>query len=265
MAEKRMFSKVIIDNDVFMDMPLSSQALYFHLCLSADSEGFIGNPRRIVKSIGANEDDFKLLILKRYILIFDSGVIVIKHWRIHNNIEKNFIPTTYVEEKSQLALDAKGSYIEKSRLQQLTDSNTSLYISSNIEDKNRIDENKDIKERKDTSKERNENDFTGDLDFLGSIPSLQELKDYITLKGYNIDAEYFFDYYCARGWKVNGQRIENWQYLVNTWGKRNTLTAGYQKIAQNNLDNRNKPQMLQRNYDRKPNIFGSVEITDDDI
>ena len=113
MAERRMFSKKIIDSDAFLDMPLSTQALYFHLSMRADDEGFVGNPRRIRSMIGASEDDLKLLIAKRFILVFESGVVVIKHWRIHNYINPDrFTPTTYVEEKKTLTFDEKKAYTE---------------------------------------------------------------------------------------------------------------------------------------------------------
>ena len=72
MAERRMFSKTIIDSDAFLDMPLSTQALYFHLSMRADDEGFVGNPKKIQRMIGASDDDMKILIMKRYILTFDS-------------------------------------------------------------------------------------------------------------------------------------------------------------------------------------------------
>ena len=89
MAERRMFAKAIIDSDAFLDMPLSAQALYFHLSMRADDDGFVGNPKRIRGMLGANEDDFKLLILKRFLLTFGSGVVVIKHWKIHNYIQSD--------------------------------------------------------------------------------------------------------------------------------------------------------------------------------
>ena len=84
MAERRMFAKTIIDSDMFLDMPLSTQALYFHLSMRADDDGFINNPRKIQRMVGASDDDLKVLVMKRFILPFDSGVVVIKHWRIHN-------------------------------------------------------------------------------------------------------------------------------------------------------------------------------------
>ena len=113
MAERRMFAKAIIDSDVFLDMPLSTQALYFHLAMRADDEGFVNNPKKIQKMIGASDDDVRILIMKRYILTFESGIIVIKHWKIHNYIQNDrFKATSYVEEKALLTLDEKKSYIE---------------------------------------------------------------------------------------------------------------------------------------------------------
>ena len=115
MAEKRMFAKTIIDSDTFMDMPLSTQALYFHLSMRADDDGFINNPKKIQRMIGASEDDLKVLIVKRYILPFDSGVVVIKHWKIHNAIKKDrYKPTLFIEEKSSLDVKDNGEYMERS-------------------------------------------------------------------------------------------------------------------------------------------------------
>lgn len=103
MAERRMFAKTIIDSDAFLDMPLSTQALYFHLSMRADDDGFINNPRKIQRMIGSSDDDLKLLNAKRFIISFESGVIVIKHWKIHNYIQKDrYKPTLYQEEKAML-------------------------------------------------------------------------------------------------------------------------------------------------------------------
>lgn len=113
MAERRMFAKVIVDTDAFLDMPLSTQALYFHLGIRADDEGFVSNPKRIQRLIGAADDDLRLLISKRFVLAFRSGVIVIKHWRISNTLRKERIkPTLYQEEKSTLYLKSDGAYTD---------------------------------------------------------------------------------------------------------------------------------------------------------
>lgn len=114
MADRRMFSRTIIDSDAFLEMPLTAQALYFHLAMRADDAGFVGNPKRIRGMIGASEDDLKILILKRFILVFESGVVVIKHWWMHNYIQNDrYKGTTYLEEKNMLQLDEKKAYTEK--------------------------------------------------------------------------------------------------------------------------------------------------------
>lgn len=111
MAEKRMLTKKIIDSDLFLDMPLSAQALYMHLNLQADDDGFVNNPKRIQRTIGASEDDLKLLIAKRFVLCFETGVIVIKHWRMHNALRADRRkPTQYQEELSMLEIKENGVY-----------------------------------------------------------------------------------------------------------------------------------------------------------
>jgi hypothetical protein len=114
MAERRMFTQKIIDSDAFLDMPLSTQSLYFHLNMRADDDGFVNNPKKVQRMIGASEDDLKLLIAKRFILAFENGVIVIKHWRMHNLLRKDrYNPTQYVEQMERLEVKDNGAYTEK--------------------------------------------------------------------------------------------------------------------------------------------------------
>lgn len=111
MAERRMFAKTIIDSDAFLDMPLSAQCLYFHLSMRADDDGFVNNPKKIQRMIGASDDDCRLLIAKKFLIAFESGVIVIKHWKIHNYIRKDtYNETNYKFEKSTLVLDENNAY-----------------------------------------------------------------------------------------------------------------------------------------------------------
>lgn len=111
MANKRMFTMKIVDSDAFLDMPLSAQCLYFHLNMRADDDGFVGNPKRVMKIVNASEDDLKLLIMKKFVLTFDGGVIVIKHWRMHNTLSQNrYHETQYLDEKSLLKIKKNGSY-----------------------------------------------------------------------------------------------------------------------------------------------------------
>lgn len=111
MAQKRMFNKVITNDDNFLEMPCSSQVLYFHLSMNADDDGFVNNWKSIMRITGTKEDDLKVLIAKQYIIPFDSGVIVIRHWRLNNYLQKDrIIPTQYQEELKQLQLNNNNVY-----------------------------------------------------------------------------------------------------------------------------------------------------------
>lgn len=153
MANKRMFTMKIVDSDAFLEMPLSTQCLYFHLNMRADDDGFIGNPKRICKLIGCNNDDLKLLIAKRFVLVFDNGVIVIKHWRMHNTIQKDrYVPTTYSDELKQLGIKDNKSYtlspMETKCIQNVsTDIDIDKDLDKDIEIDKDIDINKDIENK----------------------------------------------------------------------------------------------------------------------
>jgi len=111
MAERRMFAKTIIDSDAFLDMPQSTQLLYFHLSMRADDDGFINKPKSIMREVGCKDDDLKILAVKKFIIPFDSGVVVIKHWKIHNYIAKDrYNQTKYKNELSMLNLDENNAY-----------------------------------------------------------------------------------------------------------------------------------------------------------
>ena len=135
MAEKRMFAKSIVLSDAFLDMPMSARCLYFTLGMLADDDGFVGNPKSIMRQCGSTDDDMKVLLAKRYVLGFESGVIVIKHWRINNYLKNDrHKDTTYVEEMRELTIDDKGAYTEKDRLD-------TKWIQGGDTDKNSIDKN----------------------------------------------------------------------------------------------------------------------------
>ena len=198
MAERRMFAKQIIDSDAFLDMPLSAQSLYFHMAMRADDEGFVGNPRKIKKMIGASDDDLKLLLMKRYLLSFESGIIVIKHWKIHNYIQTDrFKPTTYIEEKSTLTLDEKKAYTECIQNVYKLDTQVS-------KDKERLEE-VNIESTGARTHER----------FVK--PTLDEVKAYCAERKNHIDPSRFIDYYEANGWKVGKNPMKDWKAAVRTW------------------------------------------------
>lgn len=105
MAERRMFAKSIVDSDFFLEMPAEAQLLYFHLSMRADDDGFI-TPRKVMRAIGAKEDSLKLLIAKKYLIPFESGVVVIRHWRINNYLRSDrYTETEFYTEKNMLSIE----------------------------------------------------------------------------------------------------------------------------------------------------------------
>lgn len=140
MANKRMFCLDIVNSDAFLDMPLSAQALYFHLGMRADDDGFIGNPKSIQRLAGASQDDLMLLITKRFLITFDNGVIAIKHWRMNNYIQKDRKKdTTYTELLNSLEVKENGSYTEKKKMDTFCIQAVSEMDSQNSIDKISID------------------------------------------------------------------------------------------------------------------------------
>src|SRR5699024_11996454 len=134
MAQRRMFSKKITETDTFLDMPMSSQCLYFHLNMSADDDGFIGNAKTIKRMIGASDDDLKILLSKEFLIPFENGVVVIKDWKIHNYIQKDrYNETIYKEEKSRLGENERQQYkplqdMDIKCIQYISSSNTQVSI-----------------------------------------------------------------------------------------------------------------------------------------
>ena len=114
MAERRMFAKTIIDSDAFLEMPMSARLLYYDLGMRADDDGFVNSPKKIMKICGASNDDMNILILRKFIIPFDKGIVVIKHWKIHNYIRNDrYKPTVYTEEKAMLDLKPNDGYVLK--------------------------------------------------------------------------------------------------------------------------------------------------------
>ena len=200
MAERRMFAKTIIDSDAFLDMPATSQLLYFHLCMRADDDGFINSPRKVQRIVGCSDDDLRLLILKRFIIPFESGVVVIKHWRIHNYIRQDrYKETVYQEEKAQLTEKENKAYTLSGQPSgnQLSYQRSTQYRLS-----------KESIEKKESEKKENRR-FTP--------PTLQELTDYCNEIGKMIDCERFLDYYESNGWKVGKNSMKDWKAAVRNW------------------------------------------------
>jgi DnaD/phage-associated family protein len=148
MAEKRMFARGIIDSDMFLDMPATAQLLYFHLCMRADDDGFINNPKRIMRDVRCSEDDMKMLIAKEYIIPFESGIIVIRHWRLHNYIQKDRYKPSLCDEKNLLTVNKNKAYelLDTACIQNVNKLDTDC-TQSVLVDKYRVDKNREVESR----------------------------------------------------------------------------------------------------------------------
>ena len=154
MAERRMFAKSIVLSDAFLDMPLTARCLYFTLGMMADDDGFVGSPKAIMRQCGASVDDMNVLLAKRYVLLFESGVIVIKHWRMNNYLQSDrHKKTTYIEELNTLEIDSKGAYTEKRSNLEGSESMYTECIQNVYTDKYRLDKDSKGKDSKDISSE----------------------------------------------------------------------------------------------------------------
>jgi hypothetical protein len=247
-ADKRMMSKSVIDTDMFLDMPASTQCLYFHMLLRADDDGFLKNAKTIMRTVGASPDDVKLLIAKQYLIPFDTGIMAIKHWRIHNYIKKDRYKPTDCEEIKLLEVNEKGEYILAEPVRNQVGSNmepsciqsgtvlepSRNQVGSNMEpqvrdrdrDRLEIEIGKDRDSRESSRKRSSANNSTTAAQKFKK-PTLEELKAYIAENRYTFSAEAFMDYYESNGWKVGRNPMKSWQATCRTW-QRHELPSGGQ-------------------------------------
>ena len=190
-----MFAKSIVDSDAFIDMPMSARLLYYDLGMRADDDGFVNSPKKITRMIGATNDDMNILLMRKFVIAFESGVVVIKHWRIHNYIQSDrYHPTKYAEEKAQLTVKANGAYTMDTKcIQPVSNMDTEVRLGKVSQDKVSLS--------------------IGDKHH----PTLEEVKEYCTERGNKVDPERWFDYYTSNGWKVGKNPMKDWKAAVRTW------------------------------------------------
>ena len=222
MAERRMFAKTIVDSDAFLDMPLSTQALYFHLAMRADDDGFLNNAKKIVRIIGANKNDYDLLIAKRFIIQFDGGICVIKHRLIHNLIRSDrYKPTMYQEEKKMLNVKDNKSY---------TLSDVGIPNGNQLEtDGDKCDAQVRL------GKESIGEVRKGNSHFVP--PTIEEITAYCKERKNNVDPEKFFYFYDAKDWMVGKSKMKKWKSAIVTWEKRDTKQTDVTNDENNNNEN----------------------------
>lgn len=223
MAERRMFAKTIIDSDAFLDMPTSARLLYYDLSMRADDDGFINSPKKIIRMTGASDDDLKVLIIKKFVIPFENGVVVIKHWLIHNYIRKDtYNETPYKEQKAMLIVDENKSYklINDTRIQSVDESSTQDRLGKVSIGKDSID-NIPASEGKPSPAfaKASKHKYGEYKNVLLKDEELQKLKDeyenwekliryldeYIEMKGYKAKSHYL----CIKKWVVDALKRQN--------------------------------------------------------
>jgi len=205
MAERRMFAKTIVLSDAFLDMPMSARCLYFTLGMLADDDGFVNSPKSIMRQCGASNDDMNLLIAKKFVLVFDDGVIVIKHWRINNYLRSDrHVDTKYTEHKDSLSVDDNGAYTVGDGL--------AVGIPTVYRGKDRLG-----KDSIDANNTLESNRFTP--------PTPTDVEAYATEKGLRIDADKFCDFYESKGWMVGKNKMKDWKAAVRGWCSRDKEQA----------------------------------------
>lgn len=220
MAQRRMFSLKIVDTDQFLDMPISTRLLYYDLAMRADDDGFIASPKKITKIVGCGDDDLKLLTAKQFIIPFQSGVCVIKDWRIHNYIQKDrYQPTQYQEEASALQIDKNGAYTP--RIQDVSKMDTQV----------RLELGKS-KDRLEIEKIPPYNPPTGGKEKNFVPPTAEEVAAYCRERQNDVCPESFVDFYESKGWLIGKTKMRDWKAAVRTW-ERN----GRQKRGKSESDN----------------------------
>ena len=223
MAERRMFAKTIIDSDAFLEMPLSTQALYFHLSMRADDEGFINNPKRIQRMICCSDDDMKILIAKAFIIPFESGIVVIKHWKINNYLRSDrFKPTDYVEEKSHLFLKDNGAYtLDQSQGEPLGIPTVDQRYTQDRIGKDSIGyiKEKQVKENGGASPQNCVKSF--------KKPTLEEIETYCKERNNTVNPQQFIDFYESKGWYIGKNKMKDWKAAVRTWEQKREPQRDY--------------------------------------
>ncbi len=207
-AQKRMFSLQVVDTDRFTDMPTSAQALYFHLGVHGDDDGFVSSPKKIQRSAGCNDDDMRLLVAKGFIIPFDSGVVVITDWKINNTLKNDrYVETIYQAEKSALRTEKNGKYALGTGMEpDWNQDGTMLVPQHNLTKHNQT------KPIQSADKPPSRPRF--------SPPGVEDVRSYCKENGYSVDPEKFVDYYTSNGWRVGKNPMKDWKSSVRNWSRK---------------------------------------------
>lgn len=212
MAVRRMFSREICETDAFLDLPATAQRLYFFLGLQADDEGFLQNANSVIRLVGSSRDDMNVLTAKRFVIPFDSGVVVIRHWRQHNYVPKDrFHSTRCLEEKKLLSIDSTNTYELSSSPVYMLDTGCIQVVDNPYtegrEGEGRLDkDNSSVVANAPPAKKKR---------FMP--PTIDDVAAYCKERQNGIDPQQFVDHYAASGWMRGKTPIKDWKACMRTW------------------------------------------------
>lgn len=221
MAKRRMFSLDVIDTDRFLEMPVSTQALYFHLGMRADDDGFVSSPKTITRSVNCTNDDLRILASKGYIVFFETGVIVIADWKLNNYIRSDrYQPTRYQQEKKLINLDNNENVLSPNGIP--------LGVPEGIPSDSQTVDKRLTQVR--LGKDSIGKEVCGQPEVVTSPrpakkkeikhfipPTVEDVKQYCLENNYVLDAERFVDFYECKGWMVGKNKMKDWKAAVRTW------------------------------------------------
>ena len=214
MAERRMFAKTIIDSDAFLDLPPAAQLLYFHLAMRADDDGFVNKPKSVLRLTGCGEEDLARLAQEKFLIPFDSGVVVIKHWKIHNYIRNDrYRETVYRNELAQLAENGDGVYNIQGDGIPVDNQSVDRWYTQDRLGKDRIGQDR-LGEKSEDAPRR----FTP--------PNADEVQRYCQERNNTVDAQRFVSYYESNGWMVGKNKMKDWKAAVRSWERKENTRSG---------------------------------------
>lgn len=237
-----MFNQRIVESDAFTEMPATAQVLYFHLNMVADDDGFVNSPKKTARSVGCSDKDLTLLISKRFLIAFPSGIVVIKHWLMHNTVRKDrYKPTEYQDEFAKLFIKKNKAYTENPEHAEQTEQDDSGIPNGNqlatetqergnqlaTQDrigKDRLGKDRIDKDREKGAKNSKNKDFTP--------PTLEEIKEFCAQRDSPVDPNRFYDFFEAGNWiDTKGNPVKNWKQKLITWERKEKTTNGRESAA----------------------------------
>lgn len=230
MGQRRMFNKQITESDAFTEMPASAQMLYFHIGMQADDDGFVNSPRGVQRTVGASPDDLRILVAKKFLILFEDGVVAIKHWCVNNQLRKDrHVPTRYQDDLMRLRLDGEGVYHLAGQMPLPAAETTCQPDDNHVATACRPDGGEWLPQS-----ELNRN-LIGTQAEAGkgaggtaprpkrerfSPPTAEDVAAYARDTGRTVDAERFVDFYASKGWRVGKSPMRDWRAAVRNWASR---------------------------------------------